>query len=314
MKKKLTAWIATALVMGSTLTTAAAADTDSVAREMAADTQTAVDTAAPARAAARTAAPAAAAAQPTAPAAVDLTPRADRGSQSAPGQPVYIERSDIFETAELRRAATAPSYRLYRGDTVAIKAVGFDSGDADAGDAKLSGSGIGGFTVGIDGFTVGIDGYVQLPFVGNVKMEGLTLDEAKEVLMESLTQYLRIPDLSLLITSYGPRKVYVMGEVAHPGLVNLSIDNMNAYAALASAGGWTSRGRSTRTQIIRVIDGTMYYRRLDMKQYIKKHDLTQNVMVEDGDIIYVPSSNGFKFNEDILPYVSVYALYKNLTD
>lgn len=307
MKKKLTAWIATALVMGSTLTTAAAADTDSVAREMAADTQTAADTAAPARAAARTAAPAAAAAQPTAPAAVDLTPRADRGSQSAPGQPAYIERSDIFETAELRRAATAPSYRLYRGDTVAIKAVGFDSGDADAGDAKLSGS-------GIDGFTVGIDGYVQLPFIGNVKMEGLTLDEAKEVLMESLTQYLRIPDLSLLITSYGPRKVYVMGEVAHPGLVNLSIDNMNAYAALASAGGWTSRGRSTRTQIIRVIDGTMYYRRLDMKQYIKKHDLTQNVMVEDGDIIYVPSSNGFKFNEDILPYVSVYALYKNLTD
>ena len=307
MKKKLTAWIATALVMGSTLTTAAAADTDSVAREMAADTQTAADTAAPARAAARTAAPAAAAAQPTAPAAVDLTPSADRGSQSAPGQPAYIERSDIFETAELRRAATAPSYRLYRGDTVAIKAVGFDSGDADAGDAKLSGSGIG-------GFTVGIDGYVQLPFVGNVKMEGLTLDEAKEVLMESLTQYLRIPDLSLLITSYGPRKVYVMGEVAHPGLVNLSIDNMNAYAALASAGGWTSRGRSTRTQIIRVIDGTMYYRRLDMKQYIKKHDLTQNVMVEDGDIIYVPSSNGFKFNEDILPYVSVYSLYKNLTD
>lgn len=312
MKKKLTAWIATALVMGSTLTTAAAADTDSVAREIAADAQTAPETAAPARAAARTAAPAAAAAQPAAPAAVDLTPSADRGSQSAPGQPAYIERSDIFETAELRRAATAPSYRLYRGDTVAIKAVGFDSGDADAGDAdagdaKFSGSGIG-------GFTVGIDGYVQLPFIGNVKMEGLTLDEAKEVLMESLTQYLRIPDLSLLITSYGPRKVYVMGEVAHPGLVNLSIDNMNAYAALASAGGWTSRGRSTRTQIIRVIDGTMYYRRLDMKKYIKKHDLTQNVMVEDGDIIYVPSSNGFKFNEDILPYVSVYSLYKNLTD
>ena len=307
MKKKLTAWIAAALVMGSTLAAAAAADTDSVAREIAADTQTAPETAATARAAARTAAPAAAAAQPAAPAAVDLTPRADRGSQSAPGQPAYIERSDIFETAELRRAATAPSYRLYRGDTVAIKAVGFDSGDADAGDAKLSGS-------GIDGFTVGIDGYVQLPFIGNVKMEGLTLDEAKEVLMESLTQYLRIPDLSLLITSYGPRKVYVMGEVAHPGLVNLSIDNMNAYAALASAGGWTSHGRSTRTQIIRVIDGTMYYRRLDMKQYIKKHDLTQNVMVEDGDIIYVPSSNGFKFNEDILPYVSVYSLYKNLTD
>lgn len=38
-------------------------------------------------------------------------------------------------------------------------------------------------------------------------MEGLTLDEAKTVLMDSLTQYLRIPNLSLVITSYGPRKV-----------------------------------------------------------------------------------------------------------
>ena len=190
----------------------------------------------------------------------------------------------------------APVAAVVAGSTRLDGAVGFPDG------------------IGINSITVGLDGYVQLPYVGSVKMEGLTLDEAKAVLMDSLTQYLRIPDLSLVITSYGPRKVYVMGEVAHPGLVNLSIDNMNAYAALASAGGWTSHGRSTRTQIIRVIDGTMYYRRLDMKQYIKKHDLTQNVMVEDGDIIYVPSSNGFKFNEDILPYVSVYALYKNITD
>ena len=49
--------------------------------------------------------------------------------------------------------------------------------------------------------------YGQLPYVGSVKMEGLPLDEAKAVLMDSLTQYLRIPNLSLVITSYGPRKV-----------------------------------------------------------------------------------------------------------
>lgn len=287
MKKTLSAWIAAALIMGNTagIAAAAAADTDAVASELAAD-------------------PAAPKAAPVS-AAVDLTPGQDKKTEKTEnGQPAYIERSDIFQTAELRREATSPTYRLYRGDTVAVNAVGFSSGDES--DTKLAGS-------GISGFTVGIDGYVQLPYVGNVKMEGLTLDEAKEVLMESLTQYLRIPDLSLLITSYGPRKVYVMGEVAHPGIVNLGIDNMNAYAALASAGGWTSHGRSTRTQIIRVIDGTMYYRRLDMKKYIMKHDLTQNVMVEDGDILYVPPTNGFKFNEDILPYVSVYALYHNLT-
>jgi polysaccharide export outer membrane protein len=291
MQKKLYRLIAATLVAGSTLSAAslaqAAEDTDAIAAEAAADTT---------KTTAKTTAQ---------PAAVDLTPQTGKKAETKDGQPAYIERSDIFQTAELRREATSPTYRLYRGDTVAVNAVGFSSGDES--DTKLAGS-------GISGFTVGIDGYVQLPYVGNVKMEGLTLDEAKEVLMESLTQYLRIPDLSLLITSYGPRKVYVMGEVAHPGIVNLGIDNMNAYAALASAGGWTSHGRSTRTQIIRVIDGTMYYRRLDMKKYIMKHDLTQNVMVEDGDILYVPPTNGFKFNEEILPYVSAYAVYHSITN
>lgn len=208
----------------------------------------------------------------------------------------YVESKEMFKTASLRHTTVSPSYRLFRGDTLSVLAVGFPDG------------------IGIDKITVGLDGYVQLPYVGSVKMEGLTLDEAKAVLMDSLTQYLRIPDLSLVITSYGPRKVYVMGEVVKPGIQDMAIDNMNAYAALASAGGWARKGRSTRIQIMRVVDGTMYYRTLNMKAYTVKHDLTQNVEIEDGDILYVPHSNGIKFDTDVLPYVNAWALYKNLTD
>ena len=207
----------------------------------------------------------------------------------------YVEAPEEFEIASLRRAETTPSYRLFKGDTFNVLAIGFPDG------------------IGVNNITVGIDGYVQLPYVGSVKMEGMTLDEAKEVLMESLGEYLRIPDMSLLITSYGPRKVYVMGNVASPGIHDLSIDRMNAYAALASAGGWTNRARSTRIQIIRVRDNVMYYRTLNMKDYTKKHDLTQNVVLEDGDIVYVPASNGIKIAEDILPYVNAWALYRSLT-
>lgn len=208
----------------------------------------------------------------------------------------YVESKEMFKTASLRHTTVSPSYRLFRGDTLSILAVGFPDG------------------IGINSITVGLDGYVQLPYVGSVKMEGLTLDEAKAVLMDSLTQYLRIPDLSLVITSYGPRKVYVMGEVNKPGVQNMAIDNMNAYAALASAGGWARKGRSTRIQIMRVVDGTMYYRTLNMKAYTVKHDLTQNVEIEDGDIIYVPRSNGIKLDTDVLPYINAWALYKNLTN
>ena len=224
---------------------------------------------------------------------------ADLSAKSAADDDVadrYVESKEMFKTASLRHTTVSPSYRLFRGDTLSILAVGFPDG------------------IGINSITVGLDGYVQLPYVGSVKMEGLTLDEAKAVLMDSLTQYLRIPDLSLVITSYGPRKVYVMGEVVKPGIQDMAIDNMNAYAALATAGGWARKGRSTRIQIMRVVDGTMYYRTLNMKAYTVKHDLTQNVEIEDGDILYVPRSNGIKLDTDVLPYINAWALYKNLTD
>lgn len=233
-----------------------------------------------------------------APSSVQAKPSAVReaASDDADDSARYVESKEMFKTASLRHTTVSPSYRLFRGDTLSILAVGFPDG------------------IGINSITVGLDGYVQLPYVGSVKMEGLTLDEAKAVLMDSLTQYLRIPDLSLVITSYGPRKVYVMGEVNKPGVQEMAIDNMNAYAALATAGGWARKGRSTRIQIMRVVDGTMYYRTLNMKAYTVRHDLTQNVEIEDGDILYVPRSNGIKFDTDILPYVNAWALYKNLTD
>ena len=233
-----------------------------------------------------------------APSSVQANPSAVReaASDDDDDSARYVESKEMFKTASLRHTTVSPSYRLFRGDTLSILAVGFPDG------------------IGINSLTVGLDGYVQLPYVGSVKMEGLTLDEAKAVLMDSLTQYLRIPDLSLVITSFGPRKVYVMGEVNKPGVQEMAIDNMNAYAALATAGGWARKGRSTRIQIMRVVDGTMYYRTLNMKAYTVRHDLTQNVEIEDGDILYVPRSNGIKFDTDVLPYINAWALYKSLTD
>lgn len=209
----------------------------------------------------------------------------------------YVEDKDgrIFKTARLRRAATSPDYRLFKGDSVSMLVVGFPDG------------------IGMNGFTVGTDGYVQLPYVGSVKFEGLTLDQAKGIIMQALGQYIKIPDMSLQITTYGPRKVYVMGEVAHPGIVNMSIDDMNAYAALWTAGGWTNHGLSTGVQIMRVQGDKLYWRKLNMKSYAKRRDLAQNVVIEDGDILYVPKSNGIKWQEDILPWFNAWAFYKAIT-
>lgn len=217
-------------------------------------------------------------------------------AEMASDMPHHIVEGGDFKTATLQPDRLLETYRLTKYDVIDIQVIGFP-GDA-----------------GMSDIMIGPDGYVQLPYVGSVKLAGMTLEEAKGVLMERMSQYLRFPDMSLIMRSYGPRKVYVMGEVGAPGIHELGADNLNAYAALSSAGGIKRRGRPSKVQVIRVVGDTMYYRTLNIQNYIKKHDLTQNVVLQDGDIIYVPRSNGIKIDEDILPYVGVWAMYKSLTD
>ena len=213
----------------------------------------------------------------------------------ASDMPHRVVEGGNFKTATLRPDRLLETYRLTKYDVIDIQVIGLPEG------------------AGMSDIMIGPDGYAQLPYVGSVKLAGLTLDEAKTLLMERMGQYLRFPDMSLIMKSYGPRKVYVMGEVGSPGIHDLGVDNLNAYAALSSAGGIKRRGRSTQVQVLRVVGDTMYYKQLNIKNYIKKHDLTQNVVLQDGDIVYVPRSNGIKLDEDVLPYVNVWAMYKALT-
>ena len=206
-----------------------------------------------------------------------------------------VEGGD-FKTATLRPDRLLETYRLTKYDVIDIQVIGLSS------------------NAGMSDIMIGPDGYVQLPYVGPVKLAGMTLEEAKSVLVERMSEYLKFPDMALIMRSYGPRKVYVMGEVGAPGIHDLGVDNLNVYAALSSAGGIKRRGRSTQVRVLRVVGDTMYYKTLNIKNYIKKHDLTQNVVLQDGDIVYVPRSNGIKLDEDVLPYVSVWAMYKSLKD
>lgn len=227
---------------------------------------------------------------------------AQEQAAQAEEQQKYVESDDVFRTAGLGSGQLTGEYRLTKYDVISLNIVGFPEGlGYDTGSSSNE-------------LLIGPDGRAAIPYIGNVKLAGLTLNEAKALIQSKLSEYIRIPSMSVSVKTYGKRKIYVMGEVAKPGIQELDIDSLNAYAAITSAGGFTKRGRSTRVQVLRVIDDTMYYTQLNMKTYVKRHDMTQNVVLQDGDIVYVPKSNGIRWNEDVLPYVSAWALYKNLTD
>ncbi len=212
---------------------------------------------------------------------------------------VVLDQSDttIFKPASLKSINDYDEhYRLYKYDVISVKIIGFK--DAE----------------GLDNIMIGTDGYANLPYAGSVKLSGLTLDEAKAVLMQKFSKYLKIPDLSIMINSYGPRKVQVLGEVNTPGTVELDSDDMNVTNAISKAGWVTTYGRIKKVQVLRIIDGTMYVKEANIKNYIEKHDITQNYALEDGDIIFIPKSNKIDYKQDILPLLGMYTTYKAITD
>ena len=213
--------------------------------------------------------------------------------------PVIMEKSDtaVFKPVAIKSISDYNEhYRLYKYDTISVRIIGFR-------DAQ-----------GLDNIMIGTDGYVNLPYAGSVKLAGLTLEEAKQVLTDKFSKYLKIPDMSVMVNSYGPRKVQVLGEVNNPGTVELASDDMNVTNAVSKAGWVTTYGRIKKAQVLRIIDGTMYVKEANIKDYIEKHDITQNFALEDGDIIFIPKSNKIDFHQDILPLLNVYNTYKAITD
>lgn len=160
---------------------------------------------------------------------------------------------------------------------------------------------------------IGPDGYVNLPYAGNLKLAGLTIPETQQLLKEKLGEYLQIPSLSVMVKHYGTRKIYVVGEVGKQGIYEMNPEYMNVFAAISSAGGITNRGRPKHIKVIRTIDGKMQMQEVNFDRFIEQQDASQNVALLDGDMIYVPKSDKIVLSEDVMPYISMYGLYKSIT-
>jgi polysaccharide export outer membrane protein len=90
-----------------------------------------------------------------------------------------------------------------------------------------------------NGFNVSPQGLIQFPFVGAIKLGGLTEYEARDILVQRLSKYIKDPQVTVRIQSYHTGRVYMDGEVRTPGLQAVNDIPMTLPEALARAGGFT---------------------------------------------------------------------------
>jgi polysaccharide biosynthesis/export protein len=97
-------------------------------------------------------------------------------------------------------------------------------------------------------YLVDNDGNIDFPFVGNLNVAGLTINQASTKIQTALSEY--VPKTSIIVR-FMENKVTIMGMVDHQGVFQFIQDKLNIYEALALGGGITQNGDRRNVVLIR---------------------------------------------------------------
>lgn len=115
-------------------------------------------------------------------------------------------------------------------------------------------------------------GSIVMPLVGKIKLEGVTLDQAKTIIEEKFKDgYLIYPDVTLIVQSYRP--FFIHGEVKSPGSYKYQAE-ISVEQAIALAGGLKDRASNSDWYILRGVPKISF-------------KVTKNEKILPGDVIRI---------------------------
>lgn len=127
------------------------------------------------------------------------------------------------------------------------------------------------------------DGMVELPIIGAVKLDGLSVVEGQDKIEELFASKYKNPFVQLSVTN---RRVIVFpGTGGSAQVVPIVNNNTTLMEAIASAGGITERGKASEIKVIRKTSSgrKVYLIDLSTLSGLKYTDM----VVQSGDYIYV---------------------------
>ncbi len=135
--------------------------------------------------------------------------------------------------------------------------------------------------------TVLPDGTISFPLIGQLNVNGLSLNQMSDLVKARLSRYVPDATLSIQVIQANSQVVYVIGKVTRPGRFELAGD-MNILQALAVAGGPNPFAKSNQVKLFRYTRQDTLVFPFNYDEVVDGEHLEQNVKLERGDIIVVP--------------------------
>jgi polysaccharide biosynthesis/export protein len=136
--------------------------------------------------------------------------------------------------------------------------------------------------------TVLPDGYINLNLVGDIRVSDLTVEQAHDLIVQKASARLNEPELNLILKQFQQPYIVVAGEVNKPGKMDLR-DNTTAMQAVLLSGGFLASAQTGQVLLFRKINGdTAEIKVLNLGKLRKTSDLEHDIMLESGDMLFVP--------------------------
>ena len=163
-------------------------------------------------------------------------------------------------------------------DRISIQVSALNPESAIPYNLSITGSGIAGTT----GYLVERDGTILYPQFGKLAVEGKTLTEVRSMLLDSLAKFLVDP---MVTVQYANAKILVMGEVGHPGIIQIPDGKLTLLEAITLSGDIPYTGRKDNILIVREENGQRDFARID----IRSHNIYKSpyYFLHQNDLIFV---------------------------
>jgi polysaccharide export outer membrane protein len=130
------------------------------------------------------------------------------------------------------------------------------------------------------------DGKISLPLLNDVVAAGLTPTQLADSITTKLKKFISDPRVTVVVTAMNSQKIYILGEVLHPGTTILQ-PNMTVLQALASAG-FTQFANTKSIYLLRNDNGKQQKISVHYRELVKGEQIDQNIVLKPGDTIVVP--------------------------
>ncbi|AGA79213.1 polysaccharide biosynthesis/export family protein [Echinicola vietnamensis] len=161
----------------------------------------------------------------------------------------------------------------------------FNDSDASSNsNAMRGGLADGGDVYFMTGYTIDDEGFIELPVIGNLKVVGLTVEEAKTLVEEEVIQYVNSASDYFVRVRLGGMRYSALGEFNNPGKYTILQNRVTILEAIANAGEMTTVANRHEVTLIRQYpEGSKVYKINLLDERIMESDL---YFLRPNDLIY----------------------------